>query len=211
VSTAGILRGRRVRKDGLMASVPSAFALFPVIAPALKKLAGVDWAIGGAGAMALHGYHRETQDLDVFFHGRDVARVLREVRKVWPKVATIADPYHFAIFPDLTEPDRRIDLLFAWDDAESDAVEFPDETDLTIDGVSYHIQYFPVLLLVACKLLSDRPRDHEDVRRLHERGLFDPVEEREILRRLGDDEDAVRRLLAMAVPAAAARRRGGRR
>ncbi len=176
-----------------MPALHPALELLPRLDPALA-LDDLDWAVGGAVAMAFHGYSRHTDDLDVFFHGDDVNRVLFALRKAGVVFATIADPYHYAIFPDLTQPDRRIDLLFAWDDAESDAIAFPDERTVEVAGAQRTVKYFPLLLLVACKLQSNRPRDNDDVARMYERGLFDPGQARVILDRLGGDPEAIARL-----------------
>ncbi|MBM4345304.1 MAG: hypothetical protein FJ100_18185 [Deltaproteobacteria bacterium] len=195
-----------------MPSPHPALDLLPRLDPALA-LDDLDWAIGGAAAMALHGYSRHTDDLDVFFHGDDGNRVLHALRRAGVVFATIADPYHYAIFPDLTHPDRRIDLLFAWDDAESDAIAFPDERVVEVAGVQRSVKYFPILLLVACKLQSSRPRDHDDVARMYERGLFDPGQAQVILDRLGGDPDALERLARIRSGSAmtpAGRRQRGR-
>ena len=193
-----------------MAAIHPALELLPLVDAALA-LHDLDWAIGGAVCMALHGYARHTDDLDIFFHGDDGNRVLYALRRAGVAFATIADPYHYAIFPDLTNPDRRIDLLFAWDDIESDAVSFPDEGSFEVAGQMRTVRYFPLLLLVAAKLTSERARDNEDVARMYERGLFDPAQALEILHRLGSDEDAIGRLMRIrtgaAMPVATRRRR----
>lgn len=172
----------------------AALELLPIVLPTLVAEPDLDWAIGGAVAMAFHGYSRHTEDLDVFFRGRDVNRVLHGLRSRGVRFATIADPFHYAIFPDLTNPDRRIDLLFAWDDVESDALAFPDQREILLGGEALQVPVFPLLLLVAAKVRSDRPRDHDDVARMAERGLFLPAQARQILERLGEDDDTLRRL-----------------
>jgi hypothetical protein len=174
--------------------------LLPVLLPALDALPELDWAVGGAVAMALHGYSRHTDDLDVFFRGADVNRVLHTLRRLGVRFATIADPFHYAIFPDLTDPDRRIDLLFAWDDVEADAIAFPDDVALELGGRAVSVRYFPLTLLVAAKARSDRPRDHDDVARMAERGLFDPAEVALALARLGEGDEVLDRLAALCRP-----------
>lgn len=173
-----------------MATIHPALDLLPIIDAALA-LPDLEWAVGGAVAMAIHGYVRNTEDLDVFFHGDDSNRVLYALRKAGVRFATIADPYHYAVFPDLTNPDCRIDLRFAWDDIESDALAFPDEGTLEVRGKPRLVKYFPLLLLLAAKLTAGRPKDRQDIGILYERGLFKPSEVFEILERLGGDEDAV--------------------
>lgn len=166
--------------------------LFSLIADPIKK-SRAPYAIGGAVAMAAHGFARETSDLDVFFHGDDSNRVLSALRKAGLKIATIAEPYHYAIFPDLTDPDTRIDLLFAWSEPEVSAIDAPDELDATIMGEEMTVNVFPVVLIATAKLVSDRVRDHQDVAAMYVRGLFDPTEVKTILKHL-KDKDATQRL-----------------
>lgn len=153
--------------------------LFALIAPTLKKLK-VDYAVGGAVAMAAHGYVRDTTDLDVFFKSEDANKVLSAFRKKF-RVGTFMEPYHYAIQPDLREPDVRVDLLFTSDDLERDAVEFPDRAQIVSNKKKLSVDVFPLDVLVAAKLVSDRTKDHADVLLLYQRGLFEPKKVRLIL------------------------------
>lgn len=166
--------------------------LFALIQPTLKRL-DVDYAVGGAVAMAAHGYVRETTDLDVFFKSEDQNEVLRAMRKRH-KVVAIADPFHFCIFPNLRNLDERIDLLFTSIDLERDAVEFPDNAEIRVGRRKLKIEVFPLSVLVSAKLASDRPKDHSDVERMFEMGLFDPRAVRKVLEQ-NDEEDALQRLV----------------
>lgn len=149
--------------------------LFKLIKPTLDAT-GVDYAIGGAVAMSLAGYTRQTEDLDVFFKHTDRPLVLRALRTAGVSFATIADPYQYAIIPSLKNPDRRVDLLFTSEDLEVDAVGFPDEMTVAVGRAKIVIKVFPAVLIKAAKVVSDREKDHDDVRRMHERGLIDPDE-----------------------------------
>lgn len=149
--------------------------LLKLIKPTLDKT-GVDYAIGGAVAMSIAGYTRQTEDLDVFFNHTDRPLVLRALRAAGVTFATIADPYQYAIIPSLKNPDRRVDLLFTSEDLEVDAVAFPAERLVGVGKGKAIINVFPAVLLKTAKVVSDREKDHDDVRRMHERGLIDPDE-----------------------------------
>jgi hypothetical protein len=156
-----------------MAKVDS--RLFKLIKPVLDTT-GVDYAIGGAVAMSIAGYTRQTEDLDVFFKHTDRPLVLRALRAAGITFATVADPYQYAIIPSLKNPDRRVDLLFTSEDLEVDAVGFPDEEIVSVGKYKVAVKVFPALLIKTAKVRSDREKDHDDVRRMYERGLIDPDE-----------------------------------
>lgn len=69
------------------------------------------------------------------------------------------------------------------------------------------VRVFPLPLLVAAKVRSDRPRDHDDVARMAECGLFLPADARAILLRLGEDDETLRRLDRVSSAAAPPPRR----
>ena len=77
----------------------AALELLPIVLPTLHAHPDLDWAISGAVAMAFHGYSRHTEILDIFFRGADVNRVLHGLRGRGVRFATVADPFHDAIFP----------------------------------------------------------------------------------------------------------------
>jgi hypothetical protein len=149
--------------------------LLKLIKPTLDKTK-VDYAIGGAVAMSFAGYTRQTEDIDVFFKHTDRPLVLRALRAAGIPFATIADPYQYAIIPSLKNLDRRIDLLFTSDDIEVDAVAFPDEVTAGVGKSLAVIKVFPAVLIKTAKVRSDRQKDHDDVRRMYERGLIDEKE-----------------------------------
>lgn len=165
-----------------MVSLPKIDAdLFERIEPMLKKTR-VDYAIGGAVAMAAAGYARQTEDLDVFFRHEDTPVVLRALRSEGVRFATIAEPYHYAIIPSVKNPDHRVDLLFTSEDLEVDAVSFPDAVKVMVGNRKATVSIFPPLLLKSTKVRSERQKDHDDVRRMHDRGLIDPAEIVKVLR-----------------------------
>ena len=161
----------------------NAVDLFPLLAPHLKS-SGTDYCIGGAVAMSAHGFVRQTEDLDVFIKHTDTPKLLRALNKAKVNFATIAEPYHYAIIPSAKNLDHRIDILCTSEELEMDAVEFPESA--TIDGQK--VEVFPLTLLVATKARSDRPKDHDDVRRMYERGLFDVNEIIPVLKHYGEDK-----------------------
>lgn len=147
----------------------------------------VDYAIGGAMAMAAHDYIRETRDVDVFALEEDQDRIAFALRRMGLRVVPVAAPYHLAAYlPNERDPERRIDLLFPAGDPELSAIELPDRR--TIEGVAANV--FPLSLLVIAKFYANRPKDDLDIEHMLTRGLFDPAEVHRIL--LGFDEDGAR-------------------
>src|SRR5687767_11340801 len=71
-----------------------------------------DWAIGGAAAMAVHGYERATKDIDLFI-GDDVREeLLDRLRARALPILAAMPPIHYALVPNPRRPDERVDLLF---------------------------------------------------------------------------------------------------
>lgn len=170
--------------------------LFSLIRPTLAQT-GVDYAIGGAVAMSFAGYTRQTEDLDVFFKHTDRPVVLRALRAAGVVFATIAEPYQYAIIPSAKHPDRRVDLLFTSIDFELDAVEYPDVVQVSAGRAKANINVFPAVLLKTAKVVSDREKDHDDVRRMNDRGLIDPAEIVKSLRHYKEPRGALRLTLIL--------------
>lgn len=57
-----------------------------------------------------------------------------------------------------------------------DAVGFPDEETVGVGKNKVVVRVFPAVLIKTAKVRSDREKDHDDVRRMYERGLIDPDE-----------------------------------
>lgn len=137
--------------------------LFRLIEATLKKL-DIDYAVGGAVAMSVAGYTRQTEDLDVFFNHRDTPTMLRALRAASIRFATLAEPNHYAIIPSVENPDHPVDLLFTPEDLEVDAVAFPDAAAVSVGRRTVTVNVFPPVLLKTAKVRSDRAKDHDDVR-----------------------------------------------
>lgn len=142
------------------------------------------YAIGGALAMAAHGYSRQTSDVDVFLEHGKVAAWSRALREECLCVERVVGGIHYVATAPEYPASVRIDLLFPFDDPEWSAVQFPEKG--SIAGVRAEV--FPVALLVAAKFQSSRESDHADVEALYELGLFDPKAVVKVFRAMGDEE-----------------------
>jgi hypothetical protein len=144
---------------------------------------GRPYAIGGALAMAAHGYARQTNDVDAFLADGDIAAWSRALRAEGLRVEPVVGGIHYvASSPE--HGDVRIDLLVPADDPEWSAVQAPETGDIA--GVRAEV--FPVSLLVAAKFQSTREEDHADVKAMYERGLFDPRAVVNVFRAMKDGE-----------------------
>ena len=150
--------------------------------------AEIDWAVGGALAMAGHGYTRETQDIDLFFDPDAGQQVIEILTKRGLHIEEIAAPYHFAFTPDRSRPDERIDLLFPSSQPDISAVVFP--VRRVIDG--RELPVWPIEHIVAAKLQAHRPKDQNDLQALWNLRLFDPRAVAEVVEELDDDEARMR-------------------
>lgn len=164
---------------------------------------GADWAIGGAVAMAAHGYVRATQDVDLFI-GDDARDDLLTALKAHrlPMVPAM-EPFHYAIVPDRRHPDARVDLLFPALGIESLALMAARR-----ERIGRHSwPMWPIAHIIAQKLTTD-PRidpargikDGHDLQSLRDHGLIDPRQVGELLDDIGD-RGAKRRLAALVRPA----------
>lgn len=85
--------------------------LLVVCAEVLDDL-DADWAVGGALAMAAHGFTRQTEDVDICI-GDDVREELLErLTRRGHDPQEVFEPIHYALVPNLAKPEVRIDLLF---------------------------------------------------------------------------------------------------
>lgn len=166
-------------------------------APELSKRE-FDWAVGGALAMQVHGYQRETRDIDLFFAPEQREAVLSFFDERGIETHEVHGPFHYAISPFPAEPDLRFDLLFPYDRPDITAVAFP--THAEVSGVT--VPVWRIEHIVAAKLTSmGRPKDEHDVRALWDLRLFEPEQVREVLREIGR-KDAVDRLSEVIAPRA---------
>ncbi len=153
-----------------------------------EALLGLDYAIGGAVAQAMHGYGRMTSDIDVFVQKEGARAVLKALRGRGFVIEPIHDSMHYAAHLPRFEhlyPEVRVDILVAHADPEWSAVALPNE--LTFQGVKLRVM--PVELLALTRFYSTEPRHRADLAQLLERRLFDVTATTRILRRM-DTESA---------------------
>jgi hypothetical protein len=187
--------------------VPSKEGMLRLILAVAKK-AGVKIAIGGGLAVNAHGFRRETDDVDAFFHYDDQRKVLRSLNQLAPDYfVEQIDPSQWMAIPPGAEPNERIDLLFASGDPEESAIEMTEPRNY--HGIEAPV--FPADLLVISKFLAERDeaKDVMDIYTLHKRGAFDIETIIMRLHQMGLDEDAKRFPEFMAaIDALIARKRG---
>ena len=106
---------------------PRTQSLLELVAETIDTL-GVDYAVGGAVAMAAYGYRRNTSDVNLFAHEDDQPRILRALRAGGAtEIEEVFRPFHYvARNPEHDNPEIRIDVLFPASDPELSAIEFPE-------------------------------------------------------------------------------------
>jgi len=172
--------------------------LVPAFRECTRALRPMDteWAIGGAEAMAAHGYQRETLDVD-FFIGDDAREeLLATLERRRLPVITVLEGVHYAVTPNLKQDDVRIDLLFPSDEPEVTAIWKPTDAVIADEKV-------PVIRLeyiVASKLLTDPAsergqKDAGDLSELHRRGMIDGPTVLEVLNHCPGRGPAKQRLM----------------
>jgi hypothetical protein len=163
-----------------------------------------DWAVGGAVAMAAHGYTRETADVDLFI-GDDVREELlaRLAADDSLDLIELMEPFHYGVVEKGAATDARLDLLFPSLGIESLAVMAADRAP--VFGESMPV--WPLHHIVAAKLVTDprvdparAAKDAQDLRELRDRGLIDAARVHELLEDVGD-RGARRRLRELTAPA----------
>lgn len=143
------------------------------------------YAIGGATAMAVHGYERQTQDVDVFTTDRDRGRLLRALRQAGLDITPISEPFHyFARLPGDPDITRRIDIQVTYGEPELSGIEHAQPAG------PYRLNVFTPNLLALSKFYawdeSGAARHAHDLLAMRDVGLF--------------DQDAVRDMLASVAP-----------
>ena len=148
----------------------------------------IPFAIGGGIAVNVHGYERETKDVDAFFRNEDRYRVLRTMREAGFEIDDPYSPYIYFAFPPNAKSVRyRVDLMFPQDDPEISAVEMPERVRRW--GLTFPV--FSAELLALTKFVSERPGDRRDFLKLYELGGFDVKEARRLLRHIDRDRLAL--------------------
>lgn len=164
------------------------FRLLDVTERVLMRI-DADWAVGGALAMAAHGYTRETHDIDVFIAPEQRDQVLTGLEKQRISVVTLAEDYHYILQPKQAGPEERVDLLFPYSEPDVSALAVPDYGD--INGKRRPV--WPLSLIVVQKLMGEREKDAHDLVALKARGMIDAPEVHKILEHMGE-EHAIARL-----------------
>jgi hypothetical protein len=140
---------------------------------ALRRM-DTEWAVGGAEAMAAHGYQRETLDVDLFIGDDARDDLIGALERKNLPVITVLEGVHYAVTPDPKHDEVRIDLLFPSDEPEVTAIWKPVDAVIADEKV-------PVIRLeyiAASKLLTDPAsergrKDAGDLAELHRRGMID--------------------------------------
>jgi len=167
----------------MMATVYSSrlLELLSAIARAMEKNK-LDYAIGGAVAMAAYGYARNTSDIDLFVNGEQKPKVLAALRKLGLDIVPVFRGAHYlAQVPGVSIGKLSVDVLFPDQDPDWSAVQLPET--VRVDRVRF--EAFPLSLLFLAKAQAvldggDTEKKHEhDLRHLLQEGLID---EREVLR-----------------------------
>ena len=161
------------------------------LARALDIAGDLAYAIGGADAMAAHGYVRATRDIDIFTVEEHVAKLLHALRQAGLEVSVVQEPSHFAArLPRDPVFERRIDVLVTWGEPELSAVEYA----VTLRRFGREWRFFPVDLLAFAKFEayvdSGDPRHALDLLAMIRRGLFSVPQVRAALASVFPDEVA---------------------
>ncbi len=174
-----------------MSASPKLRALFSTCVRELERL-DADWAVGGAFAMAAHGYTRETRDIDLFI-GDDVReQLLAALRARGIAVDEVLEHIHYAAMPDRKDPEARVDLLFPSSEPDVSAMMSARPAQV----LRRKVPVWPLHLIVANKLLSDRDKDAHDLAELRKRGLIDASRVLEVLQDMHEPA-AIKRLQAL--------------
>jgi hypothetical protein len=159
------------------------------LAEALSTIAGAKYAVGGAEAMAAHGYVRQTKDIDIFVAEDDLNRIMHALRKVGLKTFPISEPSHFAAAlrgdPDI---ERRIDVLVPAGEPELSAIEHA--VEMKRYGQLWRV-FRPNLLAVAKFYAAHHggdPKHQLDLLAMYRRGIFDGDAVREMIAYLDKDD-----------------------
>ena len=158
-------------------------ALARTLVAVAEELDGLDadWAIGGATALAVHGYERATRDVDLLVGDDSRVALLAGLDARGLRVEEAFAPSHYVVAVRGTrDPDVRIDLLFPALGAE--CLGLLAARRVTLAGREMPVM--PLAYLAAAKLAVD-PRedpdryakDQHDLRALWSRGLLDVLED----------------------------------
>lgn len=156
---------------------------------ALATLPDGQYALGGATAMDLLGYHRSTKDVDVFTLESFAQPLLRALRVAGLNIYAIFEPVHYAAsLPGDPDPERRIDVLVPAEEPELSGIEFA----IQLRKYGFLWRVFSHDLMAATKFFAARRsgdvRHHLDFIAMYRRGLFDPAKVRWMVEYLDVEE-----------------------
>jgi len=161
----------------------------PALLATLRKIANaferekIPYAVGGSLAMAAHGYHRATTDIDFFVDDAARPRAMAALRRLKFPTAPVFQGFHYIVeIPGYDIDELRADILFPADDPDWSAVQAPER--VTLEKTSFDA--FPLTLLILAKMQAvldsrsnDTSKHFTDLREMYRRGL---IPERELLR-----------------------------
>lgn len=168
---------------------PKVYELLTAVHDVIEPL-HIDYAIGGALAMAAAGYARHTKDVDLFVTEPGRIKSLMAFRRAGYIVTPVFEPHHYAVYPreGIDDPEVRIDLMIPAGEPDLSAIEYPSRAALTKGGGEFNV--VEPNLLAVMKYVSDRDKDADDMKAMYRHGVFDPDIVREIVVHLAGDDDA---------------------
>lgn len=161
--------------------------------------ATVAYVVGGADAMDVHGYRRQTRDVDVFVTEAGRNRLMSALRAAGLETFVIDDPSHYAAkLPGDPDPERRIDVLVPAGEPELSAIDHSVVGE--IEGMTFRVVRPTLLAVMKFNAWCDRqdPKDANDILAMYRRGVFDVDAVREMIALL--DPDDVPRFNALLAP-----------
>ena len=161
-------------------------SLLSDLARAMEK-ARLDYAVGGAVAMAAYGYERNTNDIDLFANADQKPQVLALLRKMGLEVVPVFRGAHYlARVPGVPLTRLSVDILFPSQDPDWSAVDLPETVKL--DGVRFEAFPLPLLFLAKAQAIFDKgdpDKKHEsDLRHLVNEGFVTENDVLPIARRM---------------------------
>lgn len=144
------------------------------------------YAIGGAEAMAEHGYSRFTEDVDVFVMPENRREILRGLRDVGLEIYRIHGLSHWgAKIPGDPDPNRRIDVLVPHSEPELSAVEFAVATG----DRGWRVMPPNLLAMVKFYAYDDSAdiRHAHDLASMYHHAIFDPIPIRKMIAHVDPD------------------------
>lgn len=159
--------------------------LFDILIGTVDRL-GIDYAIGGAVAMAMHGYTRETLDVGVFVRRADVGKLRTALRERGLSIDVSGQPYQYIAYREEDPRDVRIDILVPEADPDTSAIEDPD----LIDYEQIKVNVAPVYIIVLSKIYAYDAgvlKSLGDIQEMYARGMFDPDHITDHVRHMDED------------------------